>query len=184
MMSRQVANRRGCESATHYDINRDVLARLIQRITVHPQRLEIALRTATLWQSETAKSGCEHLTLIDVPVELKRCGGSVRLIVRAPGVVAALEPDAKLIALVAKAHTWFDRLCSGQCDDVSVIAQEENVTGSYVTRVVYVAYLAPDIVERILRGDHPMELNAKRLMQLLPLPTHWEDQRSLLGMNT
>ena len=162
----------------------EILARLIERITVHPQRLEIALRTASLWQSDTAKPGGEHLILIDVPVELKRCGRSVRLIVRAPGVVAALEPDAKLIALVAKAHTWFDRLCSGQCDDVSVIAQEENVTGSYVTRVVYVSYLAPDIVERILRGDHPMELNAKRLMQLLPLPTHWEDQRSLLGRST
>jgi hypothetical protein len=35
------------------------------------------------------------------------------------------------------------------------IAKEERVTSSYVTRVMYLAFLAPDIVERILRGDYP-----------------------------
>jgi hypothetical protein len=45
------------------------------------------------------------------------------------------------------------------------------------------AFLAPDIVERILRGDHPSELNAERLLKrIVPLPIAWEEQRALLGL--
>ena len=44
--------------------------------------------------------------------------------------------------------------------------------------------LAPDIVQRIVRGDHPLELNADRLMRMVPLPPAWPDQRVRLGLNS
>ncbi|MEN6584896.1 MAG: hypothetical protein ABFE02_02445 [Sulfuricella sp.] len=52
-----------------------------------------------------------------------------------------------------------------------------------MTRVTYLAFLAPDIVQRIVRGDHPLELNAERLLRMVPLPVDWDEQRVLLGMN-
>ena len=48
--------------------------------------------------------------------------------------------------------------------------------------MIYLAFLAPDIVERIIRGQHPIELNARRLIRKVPLPMDWEEQRKLLGM--
>ena len=48
--------------------------------------------------------------------------------------------------------------------------------------MVYLAFLAPDIVQRIVRGDHPMELTADRLIRMVPLPHGWEEQRVLLGL--
>ena len=95
--------------------------------------------------------------LIEVPVELKRRGLAVRLIVLPPGGIAALEPDPKLIAAVAKAHEWFARLRSGRCESVTVLAQEQKVDQSYARRVVCLAFLDPENVKRILRGRSSRE---------------------------
>ena len=53
---------------------------------------------------------------------------------------------------------------------------------SHVTRVIYLAFLAPDIVQRIVRGEQPVDLTTDRLIRMGPLPVAWEDQRVLLGM--
>ena len=55
---------------------------------------------------------------------------------------------------------------------------------AYVMRVIHLAFLAPDIVQAIVRGEQPMELTVDRLMRLgpLPVPVAWEHQRMLLGM--
>jgi hypothetical protein len=66
---------------------------------------------------------------------------------------------------------------------VPAIAQAEQLDRSYVRRVIYLAFLAPDIVQRILRGDHPPELTMTRLVRMTPLPMSWTEQRRLLGMS-
>jgi len=72
---------------------------------------------------------------------------------------------------------------SGRCASINAIAKQEKVSGSYVTRLIYLAFLDPGIVQRILKRDHPEELNAERLMRIGPLPTAWSEQRALLGIS-
>jgi hypothetical protein len=50
-----------------------------------------------------------------------------------------------------------------------------------VTRVIYMAFLAPDLVEKIVRGEQPLGLTAKRLLAAAPLLLAWTQQRALLG---
>lgn len=159
----------------------DTLQRCIARITAHAGRVEIAVRIEGIWGSGEVEDA--PAVLIEVPVELKRCGMAVRLVVRAPEATVARGPDPKLLGLLTKAHDWFGRLTSGRCNGVLAIAQEAQVTSSYVTRVIYLAFLAPDIVERIARGHHPPDLNADRLIRMGPLPLGWDEQRTLLGMS-
>jgi DNA-cytosine methyltransferase len=145
----------------------DILQRTINRITVHKNKLEIAIAMNKIWnviQSETTEHDEQPVTVIEVPVELKRCGMAVRLIVRAPGELTRRQSDPKLVARIAKAHKWFAQLSSGRCDSIRTIARQEKVTSSYVTRVVHLAFLAPDIVQRIVKGEHPVELNIQRLI--------------------
>ena len=161
-----------------------ILQRIVSRITVHKNKIEIAIAMNKIWtvsQSETIAVG-GLVTVIEVPVELKRCGMAVRLIVRALGELTRRQPDSKLVGRIAKAHKWFAQLSSGHSDSIQAIARQEKVTSSYVTRVVHLAFLAPDIVQRIMRGDQPIELNIDRLIRLVPLPTDWDAQRKLLGM--
>ena len=115
-------------------------------------------------------------------MELNRCGLGVRLIVRVPGDEVPQEPNLKLINLLSKAHDWFGKLTSGQYDSIYAIAQEEKLTRHHVARVINLAFLAPDIVQKIIQGKQPLDLFARRLFRLGPLPLAWKDQRALLGM--
>lgn len=73
-------------------------------------------------------------------------------------------------SLISKANDWLSRLTSGRYDGVQAIATQEKMSSSYITRVIYVAYLTPDIAFRLLKGDPPPGLNAKNLLSLVPLP--------------
>jgi site-specific DNA recombinase len=63
------------------------------------------------------------------------------------------------------------------------IAQEHGLASAEVTRVIYLAFLAPDIVERIVRGEQPIEMNIKSLLAAAPLPMDWTAQRPVLGFD-
>ena len=59
----------------------------------------------------------------------------------------------------------------------------EEVSSGYATRVIHLALMAPDIVERIVRGEQSPELTAAKLMQWMPLPQDWAEQRRMLGFD-
>ena len=144
------------------------LQEVLLRAAVLPDRLELQIRLP----------GVGQVTAISVPTQRKRCGMAVRLIAKGPG---SREPDQKLVALVLRARSWFARLKSGKADSIEALAQAEGVTGSFVSRLLNVAFLAPDIVQRIAAGDHPPQLSAERLMRMGALPIDWAAQRMALG---
>ncbi len=92
--------------------------------------------------------------------------------------------DHKLLAMVSKAHDWFARLSSGRNTNVTEIATEENVSNPYVIRVLHLAFLAPDIVQRFQEGNYPTQINCNHLTRLAPFPLDWGEQRRLLGMGS
>jgi hypothetical protein len=55
--------------------------------------------------------------------------------------------------------------------------------GDQATRIVHLAFLAPDLADQILRGAHPANLTATRLLELVPLPTDWAAQREMMGFS-
>ena len=73
-------------------------------------------------------------------------------------------------------------LDAGVYNSVSEIGDAENVSKSYVSRILRLALLASDIVEAILAGRTDQGLMLERLER--PLPADWEEQRRLLGHAT
>lgn len=120
---------------------------------------------------------------IDVPARLKRCGGASRLIIAGDDFQDEQESDPALIKVLSRAHGWFNRLAVGNAQSAAEIARDEGLTRSYVTRVVRLAVLAPDITDAILNGRQPPDLNAGRLVRRSRLPLVWDDQRRLLGFS-
>jgi hypothetical protein len=58
----------------------------------------------------------------------------------------------------------------------------ERLTIGYLSRLLRLPSLAPEIVTTVINGKYPPGLSAKRLMRLaLKLPTDWAEQRKLLG---
>ena len=74
-------------------------------------------------------------------------------------------------------------MLSSQGQTMTEIAAEAGVSGSYYTRILRLGFLAPDVVETILRNDHPLDLTAKKLAANSRLPIGWQDQRDSLGIN-
>jgi hypothetical protein len=57
-----------------------------------------------------------------------------------------------------------------------------NFRQARVTRMVRLAYLAPEIVVAFLEGRQPAELTANRLLQDTRLPIDWQQQRQMLSL--
>ncbi len=72
-------------------------------------------------------------------------------------------------------------LRSGAAPSTSAIAKEEAVTERYVGRIMRRAFLAPDIVEVILDGYQPADLELERLLKGIPIG--WDAQRRALGFS-
>ncbi len=61
------------------------------------------------------------------------------------------------------------------------IAQAEGVTDRYVAHLIPLAFLAPDIVARVLSGTQPVDLTTEALTKRIDLPLAWTEQRALMG---
>lgn len=90
------------------------------------------------------------------------------------------KPDPTLLKTIAKAYVWAERLKSGTVDSVHEIAIAEGVIESYVTRVLRLGFLAPEIVTAIIEGRQPAELTTKRLILREEISAHWK--RQLAGL--
>jgi site-specific DNA recombinase len=74
------------------------------------------------------------------------------------GLYLGHDPDVsrksnrRLIEMIGRARQWYEGLTSGRYPTLRSIAQEEQCDKSHVSRLLSVAFPAPDIVERILTG--------------------------------
>lgn len=70
----------------------------------------------------------------------------------------------------------------GECGTLARYA--EGVTNRYVRRILELAFLAPDITQMILDGQHPADLSTEWLVRGADLPLDWRKQRQVLGLPT
>ena len=105
----------------------------------------------------------------------------MRLVIEGSGP-ATPKADPALVKAITRAHRWFDDLLNGRASSLTEIAERENITRRYVSHLMPLAFLAPDIIEAIVTGNHPVELTAESLIKRTDLPLVWNQQRELLGI--
>ena len=88
------------------------------------------------------------------------------------------QPDGTLLKAIVRAWRWQRMLDEGLCTSVSEIGDAENISKSYVSRILRLALLAPDIIEAILAGRTDQALVLEKLERRLP--ASWEEQRRRL----
>jgi hypothetical protein len=62
------------------------------------------------------------------------------------------KPDETLIRALARAHRWNRMLENGRFHSIAEIAEAEKIDRSFVSRLLDLTLLAPDIQEAILEG--------------------------------
>jgi site-specific DNA recombinase len=119
-----------------------------------------------------------YLMVLTIRARLKRTGIEMSMVVDDGSEPANVDPV--LVRLLVRAHAIRVRLLQDPSLTLKEIAASEGVVSSYVSRLVRLAFLAPDIVTAILDGRHPPQLTANRLMDDTRLPLDWRAQRELL----
>jgi site-specific DNA recombinase len=119
-----------------------------------------------------------------IQTEIRRRGVEKRLVLGGfHNKSAAPRWDPALIKAIARSRQWFDGLVSGEFRSLQTIADAEGVTRHYITRLLSLAFLAPEIVLSVLAGTQPVELTAEMLTKHSDLPLDWEEQRAVLGVS-
>jgi len=90
------------------------------------------------------------------------------------GAPAQPKADNTLVKAPARAFRWKRMLESGEFATIAELAERERITPSYVTRVLRLTLLAPDIVEAILDGKQGPEVTLVCMLE--PFPVEWFQQ--------
>ncbi|MCL7465573.1 MULTISPECIES: hypothetical protein [Paracoccaceae] len=122
------------------------------------------------------KSDIPDTVTITIPFRVAKRGG--RKEVRLPPGANNRSPDYTLIKAVARAYRWRQILEDGEMETIAELAEREKISPSYLTRVMRLTLLAPDIIEAILDGNPPSVGMTELLDPMTPV---WAEQRAELG---
>jgi site-specific DNA recombinase len=114
-------------------------------------------------------------------LRIKRRGVEMRFASDGPDPRAS-NPDPVLLKEIKRAHRCFNALVTGRIGSVAELASREGISDRYVSSLLPLALLAPDIIEAIIAGMQPADLTAHRLIRQLELPIAWTAQKRLLHL--
>jgi hypothetical protein len=176
-----------------------IMRLLIERVDVQVNGLEVRLRAeglaslmAELRQQPVAAKAARSMRadsrldggtlVVRIPMRLGRQRGRKRIL--APDGSELTPPtnpqaDGVLVKALARAWRWQKLLDAGVHCTVTEIAEAERISKSYVSRILRLALLAPDLVVAILGGWADQRIMPERLER--PLPVGWEDQRRAIA---
>ena len=164
---------------------RDLLQGILERVEIGAERIVVTLDPAALWAELGAASelplgpdDLERQLTLTIPIRLARRGSELK-------IVMADRPethrDRNLIGRLAKGYLWFEQLRTGEVPSLAAIAEREGITVQKVRRACDLAFLSTDMIEAILAGEQPVEINTEAFKVSYPLPIGWEEQKRVLG---
>ena len=125
----------------------------------------------------TRASPIPETVTLHVPFRVVKRGGRKEM-----HLPDGFRPDRKadntLVKALARAFRWKLMLESGEFATIAELAEREGIAPSYMTRVLRLTLLAPDIVEAILERAQGPEVTLARVLE--PMTVEWSEQPSNL----
>lgn len=147
--------------------------------------MQIVKKLPNIEKTEEIKRIKENITSIFVPMSIKKRSNTGATIIL-PDNIAQLashgaEPnyDQKLINAFVKAYKWQQSLNNNSMT-INKIAAKETVSISYVSRLLRLNFIAPEIVRAIIDGKQPSGLKLKDFINKT-IPDLWEEQKETFG---
>jgi hypothetical protein len=84
-------------------------------------------------------------------------------------------PNSTLVKALARAFRWRRLLEEGAHATLSDLATAEKINSSYVSRILRLTLLAPEMIDSVLDGTHPPALSLASAMR--PFPIDWDAQK-------
>ena len=167
--------RSGEETATTLEL-------IIDRVELRADGIQLSFNLPIETSGRLAGHGPTHLKLTRlIPLQMRKRGIEMKFVIN-NNSKSSPQTDPALLKMIARAHCWFEDLISGRSPSMVEIGKREKVGKRYVSRIIRLAFLAPDIVGQIASGCQPPELTAESLLKdRRQLPQSWESQHRMLG---
>jgi hypothetical protein len=131
-------------------------AELIARVTASHASLSISIKRGQLLAILTdttveqfRNDAQANIISLKVTVPAAPDRGSGKLVLEDQN---AKTPDAVVVKAIARASIWFEQLTAGKSRSMAEIAVREGITDNYVSHLIHLAWLSPDLVSRVLEG--------------------------------
>ena len=122
-------------------------------------------------------TGAAQMLTVRVPLAVRKQRGGRKLMI-APAATTnrgSSSSDTTLVKALARAFRWRRMMEAGRFATINELAAAEKINSSYVSRLLRLTLLAPDIVEAVLNGRQPEGMTLPGLME--PFPVNWIEQR-------
>ena len=110
-----------------------------------------------------------------IPLTQRRRNGRPRIVPPEPEVhFQSRTQDPHILKALGRAWAWRRRLETGKATTIHDIAEAEKVTDRFVSRMLRLAYLSPDVLERLVISRDPPSVSLIDLIEAVNLP--WTEQ--------
>jgi hypothetical protein len=114
-------------------------------------------------------------TRVFIPLTQRRRNGRPRILPPEPGThFQSCSQEPHILKTLGRAWAWRRRLEAGEAATIHEIAKAEGFTDRFVSRMVRLAYLSPDVLERLVISRDPPSVSVKELIEVTYLP--WAEQ--------
>ncbi len=119
---------------------------------------------------------------VHIPVNFRQRAGRKQILTPSGSAPWSTAPrvDTALLKAIVRAYRWREMLESGKYSCAAELAKAEKVNASYLSRILRLTLIAPNLIEAILTGCQPSTLQLNDLLK--PLPAIWAKQRSTLRL--
>ena len=129
----------------------------------------------------TRETPIPETVTLHVPFRVVKRGGRKEM--QLPdGAAQPRRMDSTVVKALARAFRWKRMLESGEFATIAELAEREGIAPSYMTRVLRLTLLAPDIVEAIMDGKQRPEVTLAQIITQTRL--EWDGQRRRFGQKT
>jgi DNA invertase Pin-like site-specific DNA recombinase len=159
------------------------ITRMISKIVIDGSSVQLRvrkqrLRLHLLGMDPGTPVDDNDLFIVSIPANLQQCRGEKRIVLPATETeLLRRAPILPLVKAISRAHEWAHLLITGECTTLQDIATRTGLDPCYVSRILPGAFLAPNIVGAILRGEQPPQMNLDKLLDAAALT--WEQQAQL-----
>jgi hypothetical protein len=122
-------------------------------------------------------TGAAQMLTVRVPLAVRKQRGGRKLVLTPTSTMnqGSSAADTTLVKALARAFRWRRMMEAGRFGTIDELAAAEKINSSYVSRLLRLTLLSPDIVEAILNGRQPVGMTLPGLME--PFPVEWGQQR-------
>ena len=114
-------------------------------------------------------------TRVFIPLTQRRRNGRPRILPPEPEAhFQSRSQDAHILKALGRAWSWRRRLEAGEVATIHDLAKAEGFTDRFVSRMVRLAYLSPDVLKRLVISRDPPSVSVNELIDATYMP--WAEQ--------